>query len=77
MGRGYGRQSQSTGKSIDAKEAEAMMNDYLKTTRNPNLKLGKIKDAGEVFEVEILTKNNDLVDRVQIDKTTGYAKSVY
>ena len=77
MGRGYGPQSQSTGKSIDAKEAEAMMKDYLKSTRNPNLKLGKIKDAGKVFEAEILTKNNDLVDRVQIDKATGYIRSVY
>ena len=47
MGRGYGRQSQSTGKSIDAKEAEAMMKDYLKSSRNPNLKLGKIKDVGK------------------------------
>ena len=56
MGRGYGRQSQSTGKSIDAKEAEAMMKDYLKSSRNPNLKLGKIKDMGNAFEAEILTK---------------------
>ncbi|HSO61100.1 MAG TPA: hypothetical protein VLR50_08720 [Desulfobacterales bacterium] len=45
MGRGYGRQSQSTGKSIDANEAESMMKDYLKYTRNPNLKLGKIKEG--------------------------------
>ena len=55
MGRGYGRQSQSTGKSIDAKEAEAMMKDYLKSSRNPNLKLGKIKDTGDAFEAEIRT----------------------
>jgi hypothetical protein len=77
MGRGYGRQSQSTGKSIDAKEAEAMMKDYLKSTRNPNLKLGNIKDAGGAFEAEILTKNNDLVDRVHIDKATGNIRSAY
>ena len=77
MGRGYGRQSQSTGKSIDAKEAEAMMKDYLKSTRNPNLKLGKIKDAGGAFEAEILTKKNDLVDRILIDKETGYIRSAY
>ncbi len=74
---GYGRQPQSTGKSIDAKEAEAMMKDYLKSTRNPNLKLGKIKDAGKVFEAEILTKKGDLVDRVLIDKATGYVRSAY
>ncbi len=76
-GRGYGRQYPSSGKAIDAKEAEAMMNDYLKSSRNPNLKLGKIKDVGGAFEAEILTKKNDLVDRVHIDKTTGYIKSAY
>jgi len=77
MGRGYGRQFQSTGKSIDAKEAEAMMKDYLKSSRNPNLKLGKIKDVGGAFEAEILTKKNALVDRVHIDKATGYIRSAY
>ncbi|TFH48264.1 MAG: hypothetical protein E4G92_03830 [Bacteroidia bacterium] len=77
MGYGYGRQSQPTGKPIDAKEAEAMMKDYLKSSRNPNLKLGKIKDVGEAFEAEMLTKNNDLVDRVHIDKATGNIRSAY
>ena len=76
-GRGYGRQYPLRGKTIDAKEAAAMMNDYLKSSRNPNLKLGKIKDTGNAFEAEILTKNNDLVDRVHIDKATGYIKSAY
>ena len=74
---GYGRQPHSPGKSIDAKEAEAMMKDYLKSTRNPNLKLGKIKDAGKVFEAEILTKKDDLVDRVFINKETGSIRSAY
>jgi hypothetical protein len=77
MGYGYGRQSQRGGKPTDAKEAEAMMKDYLKSSRNPNLKLGKIKDAGSAFEAEILTKNNDLVDRVHIDKATGNIRSAY
>jgi hypothetical protein len=77
MGRGYGRQYPSTGKTIDAKEAEAMMKDYLNSSRNPNLKLGKIKDMGVAFEAEILTKKNDLVDKVHIDKATGYIRSAY
>lgn len=68
MGRGYGRYSQSTGKTIDAKEAESMMKEYLKSTRNPNLKIGEIKDAGGAFEAEILTKKDDLVDRILIDR---------
>jgi hypothetical protein len=77
MGRSYRQQPQSTGKSIDTKEAEAIMNDYLKSTRNPSLKLGKIKDAGGAFEAEILTQKNDLVDRILIDKETGYIRSAY
>jgi len=77
MGPGYGRQPRSTGRSIDAGEAEAMMKDYLKSSRNPNLKLGKMKDVGNAFEAEILTKKNDLVDRVRIDKITGYIRSAY
>ncbi len=76
-GRGYGQQYPLIDRAIDAKEAEAMMNDYLKSSRNPNLKLGKIKDVGKAFEAEILTKKNDLVDRVHIDKTTGYIRSAY
>ena len=54
-----------------------MMKDYLKSTRNPNLKLGRIKDSGKVFEAEVLTKKDDLVDRVLIDKETGYIRSAY
>jgi hypothetical protein len=54
-----------------------MMNDYLKSTRNPNLKLGKIKDVGSAFEAEILTRTNDLVDRVLLDKESGSVRSAY
>lgn len=77
MGRSYGRQSQSTGKSIDAKEAKAMMNDYLKSSRDPNLKLREIKDTGKAFETEIRAQNNALVDRILIDKATVCIRSAY
>ena len=39
-GRGYGRPYPSTGKAIDAKEAEAMMKDYLKSSRKPQFEIG-------------------------------------
>ena len=77
MGPGYGPQYQAGGKPVNLKEAEAMMNDYLKSSRNPNLKLGKIKDIGNAFEAEIRTRNNDLVDRIHIDKATGNIRSAY
>ena len=77
MGPDYGTRRPSAGKPIDQKEAKSMMNDYLKSSRNPNLKLGKIKDVGRAFEAEILTTKNALVDKVLIDKSTGYMRSAY
>jgi rubrerythrin len=77
MGPGYGSQFRNSGKPIDLKEAKAMMNDYLKSSKNPNLKLGEIKDIGKTFETEIRTRNNALVDRILIDKETGYIRSAY
>lgn len=78
-GRGYGynRPYAEPGKPLEMKDAKAMMEDYLRSTRNPNLKLGKIKDKGTAFEAEVLTKNNALVDRVLIDKQTGLMNSAY
>jgi hypothetical protein len=50
----------------------------LNSTRNPNLKLGKIKDEGSAFEVDIVTKSNGaLVDKVLVNKDTGWLRSVY
>ena len=43
----------------------------------PTSALLAIKDAGGAFEAEILTQKNDLVDRILIDKETGYIRSAY
>jgi rubrerythrin len=78
-GRGYGsgQSYAEPGKPLEMKGAKAMMEDYLKSTGNPNLKLGKIKDTGAAFEAEVLTKNNSLVDKVLINKQTGRMSSAY
>jgi rubrerythrin len=76
-GYGYGSSYAAPGKPLEMKDAKAMMEDYLKSTRNPNLKLGKIKDTGTAFEAEVLTKSNALVDKVLIDKQTGRMRSAY
>jgi hypothetical protein len=74
-GRSSGRQYKTSGKPINLKEAKTMMNRYLKSLKNPNLKLGKIKDIGKAFEAKIRTPNNALVDKILIDKETGYIGS--
>jgi hypothetical protein len=65
------RQQQSQG-DLSKEDARSIVKDYLASTRNPNLKLGKIKDAGNAFEAEIVTKDNSLVDKVLVDKTSGW-----
>jgi hypothetical protein len=54
-----------------------MQDYYLKSSRNPNLKLGNIGYKGPYFEAKILTKNDTLVEKVMVDKNTGWMRSVY
>lgn len=78
-GRGpqYGPQYQQPQKPLEEKNVKEMLNNYLKSTRNPNLKLGNIKDKGSYFEAEILTKDKALADKIAVDKITGWMRSTY
>jgi hypothetical protein len=81
MGPGYGQQYpqqyQQTQKPLEEKDAKEIVENYLRNMRNPNLKLGNMKDAGSAFEADIVTKDNSLVDKVLIDKSTGWMRSAY
>ncbi len=44
---------------------------------NPNLKAGKVSEREGAYEVEVLTKNGSLVDKVQVNKQTGWFRSAY
>lgn len=67
----------SLGKSVTAKEAESMVRSYLKFSRNPNLQVGKVRDAGAAFEIDIVTMGDALVDKILVDKSTGWMRSAY
>jgi hypothetical protein len=73
----YGPQYQQPQKPLDEKEATALLENYLQSTRNPNLKLGKIEDKGNAFEAEIQTKDGSLVDKILVDKNSRWMRSVY
>jgi len=77
QGQGYGPQYQQEGKPLTEKDVKAMVENYVQATRNPNLKLGKITEKDNYFEAEILTKDNALVDKILVDKQTGWMRSVY
>jgi hypothetical protein len=75
--RQYGPQIQQPQKPLDKNEARGMAENYLKSTNNPNLHLGKIEDQGNAFEANVLTKDNSLADKILIDKNTGSVRSAY
>ena len=74
---GYGGQYQQPQKPLDQDQAKQEVEDYLKSTRNPNLKMGKIEDKGNDYEVDIETKDGSLVNKVLVDKATGRMRSAY
>lgn len=74
MGRGYGKE---TVKPFTKDEVEIIVKNYLIFTRNPNLKLGNITEKEDYFEAEIITKEKSLVDKLLVDKYTGWFRSAY
>ncbi len=80
MGSGQGyypRNYNRSGQPITMDQAKVLVENYLTTIGNPNLKSGKITDKDKYFEAEIVTKDGSLVDKLMVDKQTGWMKSVY
>jgi len=72
-----GSQNHQNKTYLDKKAAERIFENSLNREHNPNLKLGEIKDEGSVFEADVLTKNNSLVDKLIVNKSTGHVRSAY
>jgi mono/diheme cytochrome c family protein len=81
MGPGYGAQYgpsyRKLPKPLDEQQARQEVENYIKSTRNPNLKVGKITPKGNQYEVTIETKDGSLVDKILVDKDTGHMQSAY
>jgi len=75
--RGYGPQYQQPQKPLEEKDAKGILENYLRSRRNPNLKLGKVTEKDNYFEAEILTKDNSLVDKIIVDKYSGWMRAIY
>jgi len=79
MGRAPGQGEMGSGSSrletpLQEEGARMVVENYLQSTRNPNLKLGKTTDQGDAFETEIVTKDGSLVDKLLVDKSTGWMR---
>jgi len=73
----YGRQYQQPQNPLDKNQAKQQVENYLSSMRNPNLKLGKIEEKGNDYQVDIRTKDGSLVDKLLVDKNTGWMRSAY
>jgi hypothetical protein len=62
---------------LKKEEAKGQVEQMLTRSRNPNLKVGGVEDKEGFFVVDILTKNGDLVDKMEVDKDTGMMRSIY
>jgi hypothetical protein len=84
-GRGYGPgycrnstdRTLAYGEVDKAETAAEIVADRLKNGRNPNLKVGKVTEVGRDFEVEIVTEDGSLANKVLVEKSTGRILSAY
>jgi hypothetical protein len=74
---GYGQQYGQPSKPLSEDQAKQEVENYLSSTRNPNLKMGKLKDKGNDYEVNIETKDGSLVNKIMVNKDTGWMRSAY
>lgn len=64
------------GQPLTADQAKALVEQHI--SGNPNLKSGKVAEKNGAYEVDIVTKKEgSLVDKIQVNKQTGWFRSVY
>jgi hypothetical protein len=60
---------------LTADQARAMVEQHI--SANPNLKAGKVGEKDGNYVVDIVTKDGSLVDKIQVNKQTGWFRSFY
>lgn len=65
------------GKPLSKDQAKALVDQHIQSSRNPNLKIGPVVEKDGVYEVSVVTKDGSLVDKIQVNKQTGWFRSVY
>ena len=73
----YGYQYQQPQKPLNRNQAKREAENYLRSMRNPNLKLGRIQEKSNGYEINIVTKDGSLVNKILVDKNTGGMRSAY
>ncbi len=69
-GGGYAPDQRAGKGAVSQEQAKAIVSDFV-ARRNPDLKVGRVIDAGGYYEVEILWPDGKLFDRLAVDKSSG------
>ncbi|OIP98154.1 MAG: hypothetical protein AUK55_03585 [Syntrophobacteraceae bacterium CG2_30_61_12] len=75
-GPGYGRMAPAQTEPVTQEQAKKVLENYVASTGNANLKLGGVAEKDGVFEGRIVTKDDSLVDTIQVNKETGWIRFV-
>lgn len=57
--------------------ARQLLESYLFSTGNPNLRVGSVQDVGPEIEGEIVTHSQEVVERIRVDTRTGALRAVW
>jgi len=57
-------------------QAEGLVRGLLQH-RTPPLRIGTVREAGQVYEAEVVTPRGTLVDRLLVEKASGRVRSLY
>jgi len=61
----------TTRETPSLRASRRLLESYVFSTGNPNLRVGGLLDLGEAVDGEIVTHAGDLVERLRVDKRTG------
>lgn len=75
MGQQTGLPVAKPGQTLTADQAKALVEQHISS--NPNLKAGKVTEKDGNYEVDVVTKDGSLVDKIQVNKQTGWFRSTY
>lgn len=75
MGKQTGRPVTKPVLPLTADRAKAMVEQHI--SGNPNLQAGNVTEKDGAYEVDIVTKDGSLVDKIQVNKRTGWFRSGY
>jgi hypothetical protein len=65
------------GQPLTKDSATQILQSYVARIGNPNLKLGEVTETGTAFEGKIVTKDGSLVEKLVVDKSTGWVQQTF